>query len=105
MLSSRRIAAVLTAIGALAVAAPVAGASAATAPSQPTAQDPFTIGLTAAQQGFAAGADAAQSGFAAGAAAAQSGATLLSQTWSNALGVLGFPSRPYHITGPSLPVQ
>jgi hypothetical protein len=98
MLASRRIAAVLTAIGALAASAPVAGASAAMTPgSQPAkqvgaAQDPWSAGLTAAQSGFAAGA-----------AAAQNGVIMLRDTWASLLSAPAGTARPYHAMGPGVP--
>ena len=80
MLTARRITALVTAIGAIAVAGPVAGASAATVPANATnrganaaVQTQLTADLAPAQGAFAAGAAAAQSGFAAGLAAAEGG--------------------------------
>jgi ABC-type sugar transport system substrate-binding protein len=81
VLSSRRIAAALAAIGALAVAGPVAGASAAAGPAgQPAATDPFFTHLQAAQGDFVTSITAAQSGF-----------THLGDAWVSLLN-----PRPYH---------
>jgi type IV secretory pathway TrbL component len=98
MLASRRIAAVLTAIGALAASAPVAGASAAMTPgNQPAtqvgaAQDPWSVDLSGAQSGFAAGA-----------AAAQSGVTMLRDAWARLLTAPAGAARPYHAMRPDVP--
>jgi hypothetical protein len=98
MPSSRRIAAALTAVGALAVSAPVAGASAATTPTTSPAgqfsagQDPWS----AVQAGFATGTAAAQS-------ALQGSATKLSDAWTSMQTMPGVQPRPYHMLGPDVP--
>jgi hypothetical protein len=78
VLSSRRIAAPLVAIGALALAGPVAGASAATPPAD---QTPFFGHLQAAGNDFATSI-----------AAAQSGVTHLGDAWVSLVN-----PRPYHM--------
>jgi hypothetical protein len=94
MPSSRRIAAALTAVGALAVSAPVAGASAATTPAGQfsAGQDPWS----AVQAGFATGTAAAQS-------ALQGSATKLSDAWTSMQTMPGVQPRPYHMLGPDVP--
>jgi hypothetical protein len=72
MLNRHRFATAAAVIGALAIAVPVAGASAATTPAQSPVGIAFQQGATAAQSGLQAGAAATLYGWNAGANALQS---------------------------------
>jgi hypothetical protein len=77
MLSARRLAVATTAVGLLAVAAPVAGASADSTPTNPfatqmaAAQDAFTTNANAAQDALTTQTNAAQDAFTANVSSAQ----------------------------------
>jgi hypothetical protein len=76
MLNRHRLTAAAAVIGVLAIAAPIAGANAATAPApSPIVQGAYQAGLAATQGGLQAGATAAASGWQAGATALQGSAT------------------------------
>jgi hypothetical protein len=81
MLKNHRLATASAVIGALAIAAPVAGAAAATTPAASPVSGAYQAGITAAQGGIAAGEAATLAGWQAGA---------------NALGVT-FGSNPFAI--------